>query len=77
MTYLVDKSSERGRDEVTYFSVGDLSCIHLGTKCSNFQEKKSMRKDVFLKISEFSAKVCTKKFPNRTLSIKQVIVVLY
>ena len=33
------QSSERGRDEVTYFYVGDLFCIHLGTKYANFQEK--------------------------------------
>ena len=33
------QSSERGKDEVTYFYVGDLFCIHLGTKYANFQEK--------------------------------------
>ena len=33
------QSSERGRDEVTYFYVGDLFCLHLGTKYANFQEK--------------------------------------
>ena len=33
------QSSDRGRDEVTYFYVGDLICIHLGTKHANFQEK--------------------------------------
>ena len=32
-------SSERGKDEVTYFYVGDIFCIHLGTKCADFQEK--------------------------------------
>ena len=26
------QSSELGRDEVTYFSIGDLFCTHLGTK---------------------------------------------
>ena len=30
---LLDRlNSERGKDEVTYFSVGDVFCIHLGTK---------------------------------------------
>ena len=33
------QSSERGRDEVTYLSIGDLFCTHLGTKYTNFQEK--------------------------------------
>ena len=27
------------RDEVSYFYVGDIFCIHLGTKYANFQEK--------------------------------------
>ena len=26
------QSSERGKDEVSYFYVGDVFCIHLGTK---------------------------------------------
>ena len=26
------QSSERGKDEVLYFDVGDVFCIHLGTK---------------------------------------------
>ena len=33
------QSSERGKDEVTYFYVGDVFCIDLGTKYANFQEK--------------------------------------
>ena len=33
------QNSERGMDEVTFFYVGDLFCIHLGTKYANFQEK--------------------------------------
>ena len=33
------QSSERGKDEVSYFYVGDVFCIHLGTKYANFQEK--------------------------------------
>ena len=33
------QSSERGRDEVTFFYVGDLFCIHLGTMYADFQEK--------------------------------------
>ena len=37
---LLDRqSSERGQDEVTYFYVGDVFCIHLGTKYADFQEK--------------------------------------
>ena len=31
--------SEWSIDKVTYFYVGDLFCIHLGTKYANFQEK--------------------------------------
>ena len=33
------QSSERGKDEVTYFYVGDVFCMHLGTKYADFQEK--------------------------------------
>ena len=33
------QNSERGMDEVTFFYVGDLFFIHLGTKYANFQEK--------------------------------------
>ena len=33
------QSSERGKDEVSYFYVGDVFCIHLGSKYANFQEK--------------------------------------
>ena len=33
------ESSERGKDEVSYFYVGDVFCIHLGTKYADFQEK--------------------------------------
>ena len=37
---LLDRqSSERGKDEVTYFYVGEVFCIHLGTKYADFQEK--------------------------------------
>ena len=32
------QSSERGKDEVSYFYVGDVFCIHLGTKYADFQE---------------------------------------
>ena len=31
-------SSERGKDEVSYFYAEDVFCIHLGTKYANFQE---------------------------------------
>ena len=37
--------SERGKDEVSYFYVGDVFCIHLGTKYADFQEK------IFVEIS--------------------------
>ena len=33
------RCSERGKDEVSYFYVGDVICIHLGTKYADFQEK--------------------------------------
>ena len=33
------QKSERSIDKVTYFYVGDLFCIHLGTNYANFQEK--------------------------------------
>ena len=37
---LLDRqSSERDKDEVTNFYVGDIFCIHLGTKYADFQEK--------------------------------------
>ena len=31
--------SERNRNKVTFFYVGDVLCIHLGTTYANFQEK--------------------------------------
>ena len=31
--------SERSKDEVSYLYVGDVFCIHLGTKYADFQEK--------------------------------------
>ena len=113
---LYGKSFERSIDKVTYFYVGDLFCIHLGSKFADFQEKifadisgrklqtlyssnvttiqslqlspRNICKDFFLKIGILCAKVYTKKFPNievcnfipaplRTLSTKQVIIVLY
>ena len=34
---LLDRQgSERGRDEVTYFYVGGVFCIHLGTKYAKY-----------------------------------------
>ena len=37
---LLDRlNSERDKDEVTYFYVGDIFCIHLGIKYADFQEK--------------------------------------
>ena len=40
------QASERGRDEDTFFYVGDLFCIHLGPKYANFQEKNLCAKQV-------------------------------
>ena len=37
--YYDSLSCRRGRGEVTYFNVGGLFCLHLGTKYANFQEK--------------------------------------
>ena len=37
---LLDRQSyEWDQDEVTYIYVGDVFCIHLGTKYADFQEK--------------------------------------
>ena len=47
------QNSERGMDEVTFFYVGDLFCIHLGTKYANFQEK-NLRGDFWKKWLNFS-----------------------
>ena len=33
------QTSERDKDEVSYFNVGDLFCMHLGTKYAEFQDK--------------------------------------
>ena len=33
------QSSERGKDEVLYFYVGDVFCMHLGTKYADFEGK--------------------------------------
>ena len=35
--------AERNRNEVTFFYVGDVLCIHLGSKYADFQEKTSRR----------------------------------
>ena len=37
------QSSERGRDEVTYFYVGDVFDIYLGPMYADFQEKSLRR----------------------------------
>ena len=43
---LLDRqSSELSKDEVSYFYVGEVFCIHLGTKYADFQEK------IFVEIS--------------------------
>ena len=43
---LLDRqSSEWDKDEVIYFYVGHVFCIHLGTKYADFQEK------IFVEIS--------------------------
>ena len=44
--FLERQSSERGKDEVTYFYVGNIFCIHPGSKYADFQEK------IFAEISE-------------------------
>ena len=36
------QSSQQSRDEVTQFYVGDIFCIHLGSKYANFQENLSI-----------------------------------
>ena len=59
--------SERNKDEVSYLYVGDVFCIHLGTKYTDFQEK------IFAEI--FRKKFQT--FHCITLITKQVIEVLY
>ena len=46
------QKSQWSIDKVTYFYVGDLFCIHLGTKYANFQEK------IFADISGESCKLC-------------------
>ena len=86
---LLDRqSSGRGRDEVTYFYVGDVFCIYLGTMYANFQEKifaeisgkKFQTFDVSNVYPQHRSKYVTSSLPrpeSRTLSIKQVIVVLY
>ena len=33
------QNSEQVMDEITFFHVGDLFCIHLDTNYANFQEK--------------------------------------
>ena len=47
------QTSKRGMDEVTFFYVGDLFCIHLDTKYANFQEK-NLRGDFWKKCLNFS-----------------------
>ena len=53
------QSSERSRDEVTFFYVGDVLCIHLGSKYADFQEK------IFAEISgkKFQTFHCRNFFP--------------
>ena len=46
------ESSERGKDEVSYFYVEDVFCIHLGTKYADFQEK-NLRGDFWEKVPNF------------------------
>ena len=44
---LESQTSERGKNEVSYFYVGDVFCIYLGFLYADFQEKfplKSLRK---------------------------------
>ena len=46
--FLDRQSSERDKDEVTYFYVGDVFYIHLGTKYTN------LRGDFWEKVPNFS-----------------------
>ena len=39
LCYESDQKSEQDMDEVTFFYVWELFCIHLDTKYANFQEK--------------------------------------
>ena len=47
------QTSEKGKDEVTYFNNGDIFCINLGIKYANFQEK-NLRGDFLEKVPNFS-----------------------
>ena len=70
------ESSERGKDEVSYFDVGNVSCIHLGGPCVLHKKSflcntqslelfpRNLREDFFLKIGILSPKVYTKNVPN-------------
>ena len=74
------ESSERSRNEVTFFYVGGVLCIHLGSKYADFQEKifaeisgkkyqtfhcsNVTTMKSFLKIGILRAKVYTKNTPN-------------
>ena len=44
--------SERNKDEVSYLYVGDVFCIHLGTKYVDFQEK-NLHGDFWEKVPNF------------------------
>ena len=46
-------SSERSRNKVTFFYVGGVLCIHLGSKYADFQEK-NHRGDFWEKVPNFS-----------------------
>ena len=61
---LLDRqSSEWGKDEVLYFYDGDVFCIHLVTKYVDFQEKKNLREDFFLKIGKHKGQGIYKILP--------------
>ena len=80
---LTRRRSGRARNEVTYFSVGDVTTMEI---LELFPRR--FREDFFLKIGIRGPKVYTKNVPNREVcdfipgpsrpsSSKQVIVVLY
>ena len=59
------QSSKWGKDEVSYFYVGDVFCMHLGTLYANFQET-SMTKEIFQHKFFFDKTIRSTKTGNRT-----------
>ena len=46
------QSPERDKDEVSYFYIRDVFCLHLGTKYADFQEK-NLRGDFWENVPNF------------------------